>query len=74
MEPELATEARLLPILDQLRDRLFADHPTFGQIGLAPGSMGASLDLSGLGAGRMDEVIDDWRQLRTRMKLGEDPA
>ncbi|WP_131989470.1 glycoside hydrolase family 71/99-like protein [Chthoniobacter flavus] len=31
-------------------------------------------DLSGLGAGRMDEVIDDWRQLRTRMKLGEDPA
>jgi hypothetical protein len=22
----------------------------------------------------MDEVIDDWRQLRTRMKLGDDPA
>ncbi len=31
-------------------------------------------DLSGLGAGRIDDVIDDWRQLRTRMKLGEDPA
>ncbi len=35
--------------LDQLRDRLFAEHPTFGQIGLAPGSLSSSLDLSGLG-------------------------
>jgi len=31
-------------------------------------------DLSGMPAGRMDDVIDDWRALRTRMKLGEDPA
>lgn len=31
-------------------------------------------DLSGLGAGRMDEVIADWRALHTRMKLGVDPA
>jgi NADH-quinone oxidoreductase subunit G len=36
--------------LDQLRDRLFADHPTFGQIGLAPGSIVSSLDLAGLGS------------------------
>jgi NADH-quinone oxidoreductase subunit G len=35
--------------LDQLRDRLFADHPTFGQIDHAPGSIPAALDLSGLG-------------------------
>ena len=31
-------------------------------------------DLSGLGAGKIDDVIQDWRQLRTRMKLGEDAA
>lgn len=31
-------------------------------------------DLSGLGAGRIDEVIEDWRALRTRMGLTEDPA
>ena len=31
-------------------------------------------DLSGLGANRMEEVIDDWRTLHTRMKLGDDPA
>lgn len=31
-------------------------------------------DLSGLGEGRIDQVIEDWRQLRTRMKLGDDPA
>lgn len=31
-------------------------------------------DLSGLGAGRIQEVMDDWRLLRTRMKLTEDPA
>ena len=36
--------------LDQLRDRLFADHPTFGQIDLAPGSIVSSFDLNGLGA------------------------
>ncbi len=35
--------------LDQLREKLFVDHPTFGQIGLAPGSIVAPLDLSGLG-------------------------
>lgn len=31
-------------------------------------------DLTGLGEGKMDQVIDDWRALRTRMKIGEDPA
>ncbi len=31
-------------------------------------------DLSGLGAGRIGEVIDDWRTLRDRMKLAADPA
>ncbi len=35
--------------LDQLRERLFADHPSFGQIGFAPGSVPADLDLAGLG-------------------------
>jgi len=34
---------------DQLRARLFADHPTFGQIDHAPGSIPAPLDLTGLG-------------------------
>jgi NADH-quinone oxidoreductase subunit G len=36
--------------LDALRERLFADHPSFGQIGYAPGSTPAKLDLSKLGA------------------------
>ena len=31
-------------------------------------------DLSGLGAGRIGEVIDDWRALRERMQLTGDPA
>ena len=35
--------------LDQLRDRLFADHPTFGRIDFAPGSIPTALDLSALG-------------------------
>ena len=36
--------------LDQLRERLFANHPTFGQIGYAPGMTPAKLDLAKLGA------------------------
>jgi NADH-quinone oxidoreductase subunit G len=36
--------------LDQLRAKLFADHPTFGQLDYAPGSTPAALDLTGLGA------------------------
>jgi len=36
--------------LDQLRAKLFADHPTFGQIDHAPGSIPASFDLGALGA------------------------
>jgi NADH-quinone oxidoreductase subunit G len=36
--------------LDALRVRLFADHPSFGQIGYAPGSTPTKLDLSKLGA------------------------
>ncbi|MFN3858348.1 MAG: NADH-quinone oxidoreductase subunit NuoG [Caulobacter sp.] len=35
--------------LDQLRKKLFADHPTFGQVDFAPGSIPAVFDLSGLG-------------------------
>jgi NADH-quinone oxidoreductase subunit G len=35
--------------LEQLRDRLFADHPTFGQIDYAPGAIPAPLELGGLG-------------------------
>ena len=31
-------------------------------------------DLSGLGADRMKEVLEDWQALRTRMKLTEDAA
>lgn len=31
-------------------------------------------DLSGLGAGRIQEVIDDWRTLRTQMRVTDDPA
>jgi NADH-quinone oxidoreductase subunit G len=36
--------------LDQLRAKLFEDHPTFGQLDYAPGSTPATLDLTGLGA------------------------
>jgi NADH-quinone oxidoreductase subunit G len=35
--------------LDQLRAKLFADHPTFGQIDYAPGADPKPLDLSALG-------------------------
>jgi len=31
-------------------------------------------DLSGMSAGRMDEVINDWRALRAQMAITEDPA
>lgn len=31
-------------------------------------------DLSGLRAGRIEEVMDDWRELRTRMHVTDDPA
>ncbi|MDP1631903.1 MAG: NADH-quinone oxidoreductase subunit NuoG [Caulobacter sp.] len=37
--------------LDQLRLKLFADHPTFGQIDYAPGSIPTAFDLTGLGDG-----------------------
>jgi len=36
--------------IDQLRARLFADHPTFGQLDYAPGASPTSFDLTGLGA------------------------
>jgi NADH-quinone oxidoreductase subunit G len=36
--------------LDQLRAKLFADHPSFGQLDYAPGSSPTSFDLAGLGA------------------------
>jgi NADH-quinone oxidoreductase subunit G len=43
--------------LDQLRARLFAEHPTFGRIGHAPGSIPATLDLASLGeAGEIGEA------------------
>jgi NADH-quinone oxidoreductase subunit G len=35
--------------LDQLRSKLFADHPTFGQIDFAPGSIPSRVDLTKLG-------------------------
>ena len=35
--------------LDQLRAKLFTDHPTFGQIDFAPGSIPAALDTASLG-------------------------
>jgi len=50
---------------------------------LAHGREGANLsgrsyavmyDLTGLGAGKMSEVMDDWRLLRRQMRLTEDPA
>jgi len=37
--------------LDQLREKLFADHPSFGQIDYAPGSSPTVFDLAGLGGG-----------------------
>ncbi|HUO21426.1 MAG TPA: NADH-quinone oxidoreductase subunit NuoG [Caulobacteraceae bacterium] len=36
--------------LNALRAKLIADHPTFGQVGYAPGSKPAALDLKALGA------------------------
>jgi len=36
--------------LDQLREKLFSDHPTFGQIDHAPGSMPTALDTSKVGS------------------------
>ncbi len=43
--------------LDKLRSRLFAEHPTFGQIDFAPGSIPAAFDLAGLGeAGEISDV------------------
>jgi NADH-quinone oxidoreductase subunit G len=43
--------------LDALRDRLFADHPTFGRIDHAPGLIHAALDLASLGsAGEIGEA------------------
>lgn len=35
---------------------------------------GVMYDLSGLGPNRIESVIDDWRALRTRMHITEDPA
>lgn len=35
--------------LDQLRAKLFADHPTFGQIDYAPGSVATVFDVGALG-------------------------
>jgi NADH-quinone oxidoreductase subunit G len=36
--------------LNALRAKLIADHPTFGQVDYAPGSIPAALDLTALGA------------------------
>ena len=36
--------------LDQLREKLYSDHPTFGQIDHAPGSIPAAIDTSKVGA------------------------
>ena len=43
--------------LDQLRAKLFADHPTFGQIDFAPGSVATSFDIDALGvAGEVSDA------------------
>jgi NADH-quinone oxidoreductase subunit G len=43
--------------LDQLRTKLFADHPTFGQLDYAPGSAPTTFDLAGLGtAGELTDA------------------
>jgi NADH-quinone oxidoreductase subunit G len=43
--------------LEQLRAKLFADHPTFGQIDYAPGATPTSFDLSTLGsAGQLSDA------------------
>ncbi len=42
--------------LDQLRAKLFADHPTFGQIDFAPGTIPVAVDLSGLAAGDVSDA------------------
>ncbi len=43
--------------LGALRAKLMADHPTFGQIGYAPGSVAATLDLAKLGkAGKTSDA------------------
>jgi len=43
--------------LDALRAKLFADHPTFGQIDYAPGASPAAFDLGGLGvAGALSDA------------------
>jgi NADH-quinone oxidoreductase subunit G len=36
--------------LEQLRAKLFADHPTFGQLDYAPGATPTTFELAGLGA------------------------
>ena len=44
--------------LDQLRAALFVDHPTFGQIDFAPGSIPAALDTASLGvAGDVGDAL-----------------
>ena len=47
METPFATAQSML---EALRTKLFAEHPSFGQIDHAPGSIPAAFDLSGLGA------------------------
>ena len=43
--------------LTQLREKLIAEHSTFGQIDFAPGSVPTAFDLSGLGgAGEMGDA------------------
>ena len=43
--------------LDQLRAKLFADHPTFGQLDYAPGATPTTFDLAGLGeAGALSDA------------------
>jgi NADH-quinone oxidoreductase subunit G len=47
-----ATLGKALPYdsLEQLRAKLYADHPTFGQVGHAPGSTSKAVDLAKVGA------------------------
>ena len=63
-----------------LRERESAQRPTASAAGCREGAnrhgraYAVMYDLSGLGAGRMREVMDDWTALRTQMGIADDPA
>jgi hypothetical protein len=58
------TLAHHTTVLGHCRDAALAEGRTYAVM----------YDLSGLPAGRTGDVVDDWRQLRRRMKIGADGA